>query len=297
VSARQSLLAVLNPAAGRTGGDALRTALDVLRSGADVETVESGTPEECRAALGGRRDRRPVVLGGDGTLRTVVQLLFDSGWLGDSVLGLVPVGTGNDFARSHGLPLDPVAAARLVLDGVPARLELLVDDRGGIAVNAVHVGVGAEAAARARPWKPLLKTGAFAVGSALAGARARGWRLRVEVDGRVLSDVDQRVLMVGVALGSSIGGGTRLAPGARRDDGLADVVVSAAVGPLARIGYGLRLRGGNHGKHPDVLTTRARTVTVSGQPYSVNADGELTGPVRRRTWTVAPGAWRVTLPR
>jgi diacylglycerol kinase (ATP) len=296
VSARQSVLAVLNPAAGRSDGDAVGTALGVLRSRADVEVVEPATPDECRAALSRRADRRLTVLGGDGTLHTVVRLLYEDGTLADTPLGLVPVGTGNDFARSHGVPLDPVAAARVVLEGSPVRVELLLDDVGGVAVNAVHAGVGAMAALRARPWKPWLKTGAFAVGTALAGLRVRGWRLRIEADGRVLADVDRRVLMAGIALGWSIGGGAPFAPDARRDDGLADVVVSAAVGPLARVGYGLRLRGGDHGEHPDVLTTRARTVTVSGQPYSVNADGEVTGPIRRRTWTVEQGAWRVILP-
>lgn len=289
------LLVITNADAGSTAEHGVEQALTVLRERAHVEVAATSGVDELDGVLDQRDGRYVVVAGGDGSLHAVVAALHRRGELADAVLGLIPLGTGNDRARSLGLPLRPGAAARAVLTGEPLELELLVDDAGDVVVNAVHLGVGAEAARRSLSWKRRLGKPAYALGAALAGTTP-GWRLRVEADGAVLSDIDQRVLMVGVGLGSSIGGGTPLTPDARPDDGLAEVVVSRATGPLARAGYALRLRRGTHGERADVRTVRARTVSVSGQPFPVNADGELSGPVSARTWTLQPRAWRLLAP-
>ena len=137
---------------------------------------------------------------------------------------------------------------------------------------------------------------AYPVGSIIAGVRSRGWRLRVEVDQQLVSDVDVPVLMVGLALGMSIGGGALIAPAAQPDDGLVDVVISYAVGPVARLGYAVHLRRGDHVQRDDVHVTLAHTVTVSGQPFPWNADGELGAPIRSRTWVVQRRAWQLLVP-
>ena len=164
-------------------------------------------------------------------------------------------------------------------------------------VNAVHVGVGADAAVRARPLKRRLKIAAFPIGGFLAGLRAPGWRLRIEVDGRAVVSGRTRVLMAGLANAPSIAGGTAiLAPGASVTDGLMDVIVSTSVGPLARAGYALRLLRGTHAGRDDVAHLTGRTVAISGQPFDTNTDGEISGPFRRRVWTIQPSAWRCFLP-
>jgi diacylglycerol kinase family enzyme len=115
------------------------------------------------------------------------------------------------------------------------------------------------------------------------------------VDGEPV-ETDGPVLMVAVANGRTIGGGAELAPYAEPDDGLLDVVVATSTGPLARLGFGVALKDGEHVERDDVTTLRGRTVTVTGDPYPVNADGELDGPVTSRTWTVRPGAWSLVVP-
>jgi diacylglycerol kinase (ATP) len=185
----------------------------------------------------------------------------------------------------------------LIRTGRPRAVDLITDDAGGIVVNAMHVGVGADAAASAKPLKPYLRSAAFPVGAVVAGARATGWRLRIEVDGRVLTSGRRRVLMAGLANAPSIAGGTAvLAPGASATDGRFDVVVSTAVGPLARVGYALRLIRGTHPGRPDVVHRRGTTLSISGEPFQANADGEVSGPLRRRTWLMRPAAWRCILP-
>lgn len=287
---------ITNGSAGSADEERVEVALAVLRDSADVRVESCSDAADLGQILAGRDGRTPVLVGGDGSVHTAVAALRGSGELSpDAPLGLVPLGTGNDLARTLGIPLDPAGAARAVLTAQPRALDLIVDDAGGIVVNVVHLGVGAEAAQRAGTLKDRMGKAAYAVGGVLAGATATGWDLRVSVDGSLL-DTDGPVLMVGIANGRTIGGGAELAPDAVPDDGLLDVVVATSTGPLARLGFGVAMRDGEHVEREDVLTARGRTVTVSGESFPLNADGELDGPVSARTWTVEPAAWSLLVP-
>ena len=285
------MLLLTNTSAGSTEDAALESAVAALRdAGADVDVVPLREPGDLDTALD-RRGRRTVVLaGGDGSVHTAVAALHRRGELTDVPLGLLPMGTGNDLARTLGIPLDPVAAAAALLQARPRRLDLLVDDADGVGVNVVHVGVGAEAAQRAASLKAGLGKAAYPVGGVLAGATASGWDLSVSVDGADV-DLDGPALMVAVANGRTIGGGAVLAPDAEPDDGLLDLVVATSTGPLARLGFGADLRSGEHVARDDVLVVRGREVCVSGEPFPLNADGEIEVDVRARTWRVQPAAW------
>jgi YegS/Rv2252/BmrU family lipid kinase len=285
------LLVVTNAAAGSTDDDRVAAAISVLEAAADVRVEQCAEPGDLDRVLDGRDGRTVVLVGGDGSVHTAVDALRRRGELSsDEPLGLVPLGTGNDLARTLAIPLEPADAARALLDGSPHPLDLLVDDDGGVVVNVVHLGVGAEAAEKATGLKDRLGKAAYPVGSVLAAAGPTGWDLRVEVDGEVV-EVDGPALMVAVANGRTIGGGAEVAPDAVPDDGLLDVVVASSTGPLARLGFGVALREGEHVERADVTTRRGHTVTVTGQPFPLNADGELDGPVGSRTWRVEPGAW------
>ncbi|GLW10449.1 diacylglycerol kinase [Microtetraspora sp. NBRC 13810] len=290
------LLAIVNSSAGGADEEVLARVLAVLAEHADTVEARIGDPAELPGLLAGHPKRDPVALGGDGSLHCLVAALAERGELGSRTVGLVPLGTGNDLARGLGVPLDPVEAARVAALGEARPLDLLRDDDGGIVVNAVHAGVGVEAAQTATPLKPYLRRFAYAVGSVIAGTRTRGLPLRVEVDGEVVADGRRRVLMAGIGNGRTIGGGTPLTPDAHPADRLADVVVSFAVGPFQRLAYGVLLRLGRHDARPEVVTVRGRRVRLSGPPVHVNIDGELTGPYTARTWTVEPHAWHLTLP-
>jgi diacylglycerol kinase family enzyme len=281
------LVMIYNSSAGGASEAARDAALAILREGADVAQAAVERPAEIGAVLGAYPDRRPVAAGGDGTLHST------------RPVGLIPLGTGNDFAGALGLPDDPAAAARIVLEGRDGWLDLLVDDADGIAVNAVHLGVGAAASHTAAPLKPLLRRLAYPVGGVLAGLRSPGWRLRVRVDGQTVADGRRRVLQVAIGNGHTIGGGTPLTPDAEPDDGRADVLVAFATSPGQRLAYGIRLRRSRHTEHPEVVTMRGQRVEVAvtgGVPVPVNADGELSDPVTRRGWHLRPRAWRMALP-
>jgi diacylglycerol kinase (ATP) len=291
------VVVITNAGAGSADEEAVQKALDVLRrEGVDVRVAATSEVAEIHKVLVGRDGRDVVVAGGDGSLHAVVTALDQRGELADTVVGLIPLGTGNDFARGAGLPLDPAEAAGVVVRARPTEVDLIADESAGIVVNAVHVGVGAEAGREGQHWKPRLGKIGYVVGALVAGVRTRGHQLRVEADDRVLAAGSRRILQVAVANGSFVGGGTEVAPGADPTDAALDVVVSFAVSTGSRLAYGLRLRRGTHDERDDVVTTRAKSVRISGGPFWCNADGELSGPVRSKTWVLKPGALIMYLP-
>jgi len=293
----RSFLIVMNAAAGNTDEATVDRAAKRLESlDADVDIDRAGSPDELDGVLDRRGDRIVVVAGGDGSLHVMLDALRRRQELDDVVLGLLPLGTGNDFARGTGIPLDPEAAAAVLMDVDPAPVDLLTDSAGRIVVNAVHLGVGVEAARRASPWKSRLGRTAFALGAVVAGARTPGYRMEVIVDGKVVVDRRRHVLMVGIGNAPTIGGGTPMLPDALVDDGLLDVVVSYATGRWTRLGYALHLKRGVHRERADVIELEGRRVTVRAHDFWCNADGELYGPQSDLTWNVQPGAFRLLLP-
>ena len=108
--------------------------------------------------------------------------------------------------------------------------------------------------------------------------------------------MDKHILMVAIGNGTSVGGGTELTPDADPEDGRLDVMVSLATGPLERFGYVWHLRNGDHEERDDVIALRARQVTVSGEDFFLAADGEISGPERRRSWHLEQGAYSMVVP-
>ncbi|WP_395294957.1 diacylglycerol kinase [Kitasatospora hibisci] len=279
----EPLLLLLDPAARQTDGESVRIAKDVLCGGADVKVAYPETPSELDRVLSHRGRRRPVVIGSDLALQRVLQALYRQRELGADPVGVVPVGRAGELtaARALGVPGAPVAAARAVLSGVPRKLDLLVDDGGGVALGGVRIAGGGarRMVGRTSGWRSLwAKLAAAEQGTSLsAAARDRedqdpvgGWadhgaRLRVEADGRLLADVHRPVRVVQVTLPSGEGTGA----------GVMEVVVRAP-GALVR--------------------TRAATVSVAGRGFGYEVDGRPVGPVRARTWTVHPSAWGLLLP-
>ncbi len=292
---------ITNDAAGTSDEATLDTALGVLRSRASVEVAATSNPGELDGVLHRAGTRRIVVAGGDGSMHAVIAALHRRNELTGREIGLIPLGTGNDFARSMGIPVDPAEAAVVVLDGTATPTDLLIDEFGDVVVNNVHVGASAQAGRLGAAVKSVIgKVGlgkvGYPIGAALASLRPHVVRLKVEVDGRVVNDLDQQVLMVAVGNGSDVGGGATLNPGAEPTDGMVDVMVSRAVGRLSRLSFAALLSRGQHATHDDVVTARGHTVSVAGEQFWASADGEIHGPERRRTWRVEPGAYLLMVP-
>lgn len=290
------VLLISNFAAGSADEESLEGALTLLRTATDVQVVYTTNPGELDSVLHRRGGRQIVVAGGDGSLHAVVAALHRRHELADAVVGLVPLGTGNDFARGVGIPLDPEEAAQVVIDGFIRRVDLIVDCLGEVVVNNVHVGVGAQASRDARPFKPVIGRFGYVLGAAKAAVKPPFVRLMVQVDDHVVADFAHPILMVAVGNGSRVGGGARITPEADPTDGKMDVMVSFSTSLWAKLGYLVHFRRGAHHERDDVLYLRAESVTLSGQPFYCSADGELYGPERHRTWRIEPGAFSMPLP-
>ncbi|MFD8752496.1 diacylglycerol kinase family protein [Kitasatospora sp. NPDC059577] len=267
----EPLLLLLDPVARQTDGESVRIAKDVLCGGADVKVVYPESPSELDRVLSHRGRRRPVVIGSDLALQRVLQALHRQRELGTEPVGMVPVGRAEELAaaRALGVPGEPVRAARAVLSGAPRRLDLLVDDGGGVALGGVRItgGGGRRTVGRTSGWRSLwAKLAAAEQANALTPDGAdHSPRVRVEADGRLLADVHRPVRLVQVTLPSGASDGT----------GEMEVVVRAS-GALVR--------------------ARAASVSVVGRGFGYEADGHPVGPVRARTWTVHPGSWGLLLP-
>ena len=266
----------------------------------------TSTPGELDGVLHRAGSRVIVVAGGDGSLHAVVSALHRRHDLSKAVIGLLPLGTGNDFARAMDIPLDAEEAARVLVDGEIRPVDLIVDELGGVVVNNVHVGAGAQASRRGQRWKERLgKIGygrlnlgraGYPIGALLAAVKPPFLRLRVEVDGEVVVDLDHPVLMVAIGNGPTVGGGAELAPEADPEDGKVDVMISRSIGPWARLAYAAHLTRGRHHERDDVIYLRGERVSISGEEFYCAADGEVYGPERNRTWHVEPKAYSMVLP-
>lgn len=304
-----SIVVITNADAGTADDVAQESALEVLGRHAEVDVRATSSPEELDDLLdelGDLDGRRVVVLGGDGSIHAVVSALHRRGQLATAVVGLIPLGTGNDFARTLGIPLDPAEAAEVITSGQIRPVDLLVDDLDAITVNGVHLGAGAEAGEKGARWKERLGSVGvgkvnlgrlgYPIGAFQTALNPPTLRVRVEIDGAVAVDLDDQVLMVALGNGASVGGGTELTPDANPHDGQIDVLIATPVGTLARLGYALRLPFGLHGEHADVKIVRGRSVRVTGSAFTCNSDGEIDGPVRSRSWRVLPAAYSMVVP-
>jgi len=235
--------------------------------------------------------------GGDGTLQGLVNSAFGE----NVVLGIIPVGGGNDFARALGLPHDPLAALKVALSGEPRAVDL-VKARTRDARECLYLGgggVGLDAAAAAYAGGPCRSLpGRTRYVAAALGAyflyQPRSVRVTFESD-----DVGQwqSAVLASVLNTPTFGAGIRLAPSAQIDDGVFEFVFLEELrfGQLLRVLPRLALQGGIN--LPGLHIRRARRLRIEvDPPATFHGDGELLGssPVEIE---IVPRAMRFLAPK
>lgn len=258
-------------------------------------------PTDLDDAIADLDDRGLVVCGGDGSIHVAANRLVALDRL-DVAVALFPAGTGNDLAHTLELPTDVDAMVEVLTGGTVRSLDLLELGAGGshgVAVNAVHAGIGVDAAERSQDLPDRLGALAYPLGAMLAGVRAAGFTGEVRVDGEVLQpEVHDETLMVLVLNGRTIGGGHVFAPDADPGDGHLDVLVCHATGVAARAAFGVAVTRGTHLDRDDVAHARGRDVEINGPDLTYNVDGELwvDEPIEHLTIRVRPAALAMLVP-
>jgi YegS/Rv2252/BmrU family lipid kinase len=287
VSRGDEFTAVVNPVAGRGAGLALAEWLARELPDGAVEVVCSGDHRHARelARRACERGRTVLAVGGDGHAACVADAVVATG----GVLGVVPVGRGNDFARHLGLPSDPAGLARMVRAGRRRVVDVLQCE-GRVVLGSVYAGVDSAANAIVNRPSRVPSRFVYRYAAVRALSTCEPVRVRLALDGE---EWHEQAYCVVVANSGFYGSGMHIVPTARIDDELVDVLVVRASSRWRLIASLRHVYAGTHLGRPDVEVRRARKVELEAdRPLPVYADGELVGdaPV---TVAVRGGALRV----
>ena len=287
----------MNPAAGRGRSAKLLPRLREVFAAPDldVELVLSPSPDApariAREAFGAGRG--VVACGGDGLVAEVAGVAAET----QGLLAVVPLGAGNDFARTLGIDQRrPLEAVELLRDGK----ELLVDlgrANGRWFTSVANTGFDAEANRWANGITRISGTTLYVVAVVRTLAVYHPQRFRLTLDDGEPRDI--QAWLLAFANGTSYAGGMRIAPRARLDDGALDITL---VGPVSRPEFLRtfpRVFRGTHITHPAVTCLRSTTITVESleldSAMEIYASGERVGPLPARLEAV-PAALRVLAP-
>jgi YegS/Rv2252/BmrU family lipid kinase len=303
-------LIVVNPASagGKTGRGWPEVAGRLRAAGLDFDVaLTSCTGEAVELSRRGVREGRALVVaaGGDGTVNEVANGFFADGEpaAGGTRLGVLLMGTGGDLRRTLGFPLDVDAAAAMLRAGRTRRIDAgrvtcARPEAGTVVrhfVNIADAGIGGAVANRVNGGRRVVNGElTFLLASIRTLLTWRNRPMRVVVDGETRELVAQQVV---VANCQYYGGGMRVAPRAKPDDGLLDVVFVGDLNLLENLRGLRKIREGTHlAGEPKIAHALARRVEVSSpELVHVDVDGELPG-VLPAVFEVQPSALEVVVP-
>lgn len=271
---------ILNPSSGRERAaehvELFTSSLRMRYQHVDV-VITSGDGDAERAAVVAVTDGCDAlfVAGGDGTVNESMNGLASAGAVDRMPVGIIPLGTGNDFAAALGIPTDVESALQVLLAGRELRVDLgQVNDR--VFVNTSGGGFIAEVSVAVTPH---LKTIAGRLAYLIGGAQVLlefepvGARVTLEPGGH---HVDRPLYAFAVCNSRLIAGGRLIAPDAVIDDGRLDVCLIEAMSAVEFVALARKVAGGEHVNDPRVLYMQAESVRIElDRAVNVNTDGEV----------------------
>lgn len=291
------MLTIVNPAAagGRLEREWIRLQGRLEKAGLTCEAVFTEAPyhaAELARGMAKRGAKRIVVAGGDGTVCEAAEGL--AGGDHDCELGILPLGTGNDAARTLGIPRVPDAAADVAFNGQCRDVDLIrVGDR--MVLNAIGIGLTADINQRAAKIKLVRGIAVYLGTAGVSLFKFQAPEVRLVADGRV---IDSTMTILAVHNGPTTGGGFALTPDAVPDDGLLDATLVPDVPVTGRIQRLIgALRGTLHTMDGSIALQAKVLELHHDEPLAVHFDGNagvLEGPVTR--FEVVPNALRVVVP-
>lgn len=229
-----------------------------------------------------------IGVGGDGTLNEIGNGFFEDRRPinPEAALGIVPSGTGCDFARSLSIPMNLKGALRVIAEGPAAPIDVgkvtyrtrAGRDEERYFLNIADFGVGGEVVAKVNRNRMERRASSYVKCLVTTMMRYRNKRLHVRVDGRAFPA--DEYLIGAVANGRIFGKGMKVAPQARLDDGLFDLVLVKGMKFLEFCRHGWKLINGSHLSHPKISLIRGRrveAVSEDPEPVLLELDGEQLG--------------------
>lgn len=283
---------ILNPSAGGGLGGRLQPEIQghLETLGYSIRchrTQVPGDGSRLAEELGRQGARQLLVCGGDGSLFEVVNgcLRLEEP---RPRLAVVPLGRGNDFAKSLGVPMDWRDACDRVALGTSRRVDA-GQCNDFFFINGLGLGLDARVAVFAQRYRRLPGDSVYVLGLLRALLHRPGVRIQIEDDCGFL---DQEMTLVGVANGHFLGGRFQLAPEAAIDDGLLDLVVIPRLNRRQILRYAPRVAQGRADQIPGYAVRRVRQLRVRlAEPHPVQADGEVVyRGARELQLSVLPGA-------
>jgi len=274
---------IVNPVSGTDAApDYLQTINERLRESLGemdiVMTVAAGDASASAAQAARDGYERLFVGGGDGTLNEVINGVASvEGGLGQITFGLIPLGTGNDFAGALGIPEEVDAAISILLEDRTLEVDVgMLNDR-----HFVNVSAGGFIAEVSSAVNPQLKTVAGKLAYLIGGAQVlmeyehANLRLRVVENERVV-EREMGMEMFAVCNSRLVGDGRLIAPHAVINDGLLDVCIVEAMPMLDFVNLLSSVSGGTHVEDPRVTYFHAREIDLHfDRTIKVNTDGEV----------------------
>jgi YegS/Rv2252/BmrU family lipid kinase len=241
-----------------------------------------------------------VALGGDGTVHEIINGLMKIDALIRPRLGIVPIGSGNDFASALNLPADAQAAVRRALTGTPRPIDVvLVQDGGGrLEYFDNTMGIGFDAAVNIRSRQITRLQGFLMYLTATLQTIAQNFdpiHMHVTYDG---GTIDEPVLMLTLGNGPREGGGFMTTPDSKLDDGMLDFVWIRKVSQFRMLQLVPKVMNATHVKEKEVrIAKTTRLVIDADRAMPIHLDGELWAPyeadVRHVEIGLIPGAVQV----
>ena len=269
----------------------------MTKSALELESFARNAISQGRRAL--------FAMGGDGTFQALANAAFGA----EVLLGVLPVGGGNDFAAALGLPGDPLNAADAILRGEPRLVDLLrvhtAEGRIRLYAGGGGIGLDAEAARYASGRYRRLPGRSRYIASALrALVGFVPFEVRVDFPGSDLIPQEAQALVVAALKTPTYGAGLRLAPGATIEDGSVHVVLIEDIGTIGVLRLLPRLMGSGELRTSRVKRWQVRKVRLTTpKPTVFHGDGEILGStpleieaVPRALLVLAPAPPLMSLP-
>lgn len=226
--------------------------------------------EYTREITAGNDENTVIAMGGDGTLHEILNGVVN---FENNALGLIPYGTGNDFAAAAGIPADAKKAAGLIACHTPSYIDFIRLGSGLRSLNAVGLGLDVDVLERTYSGKGKGKSKYF---RALLGSlfRYKGIGFTAEYDGKSEKHFG---LIAALGNGSMIGGGIKVFPRAKIDDGYLDLIIVDYISRPKLIAALLKLMRGkvNSVKEATVARVKSARFIPDSPQFSIQAEGEL----------------------